>query len=95
LKLDGGTFNTIVYIPTGRDSGILGYDDLTIIFTGLEPVYVSRLARALQVGGMIDRTADPRDPRAVELPAWIFRRGDGCGRELQACNFDHGCPVRG
>jgi DNA-binding MarR family transcriptional regulator len=36
-------------------------------FTGLEPVYVSRLARALQTGGMIDRTDDPRDPRAVEL----------------------------
>jgi DNA-binding MarR family transcriptional regulator len=36
-------------------------------FTGLEPVYVSRLARALQAGGMIDRTDDPRDPRAVEL----------------------------
>jgi DNA-binding MarR family transcriptional regulator len=36
-------------------------------FTGLEPVYVSRLARALQAGGMIDRTEDPRDPRAVEL----------------------------
>jgi DNA-binding MarR family transcriptional regulator len=36
-------------------------------YTGLEPVYVSRLARALQVGGTIDRTDDPRDPRAVEL----------------------------
>ena len=32
---------------------------------------------------------------ARPAPTWIFRRGGGCGRELQACNFDHGCPVRG
>src|SRR6202011_5359979 len=36
-------------------------------FTGLEPVYVSRLARALEAGGKIDRTEDQRDPRAVAL----------------------------
>ena len=36
-------------------------------YTGLEPVYVSRLARALEAGGMIQRTEDPTDPRAVEL----------------------------
>jgi DNA-binding MarR family transcriptional regulator len=35
--------------------------------TGLEPVYVSRLARALEDGGMIARTEDPRDPRAMSL----------------------------
>jgi DNA-binding MarR family transcriptional regulator len=34
---------------------------------GLEPVYVSRLARALEDGGMIARTTDPIDPRAVEV----------------------------
>ncbi|HSO51414.1 MAG TPA: hypothetical protein VL330_01445, partial [Actinomycetes bacterium] len=27
--------------------------------------------------------------------AWIFRRGRGCGPELQPCSFDHGVPVRG
>jgi DNA-binding MarR family transcriptional regulator len=36
-------------------------------FTGLEPVYVSRLARALQDGGLIGRTVAAADPRAVEL----------------------------
>lgn len=36
-------------------------------YTGLEPVYVSRLARALEDGGLIARTDDPTDPRAVEL----------------------------
>ena len=27
--------------------------------------------------------------------ASIFHRGNGCGPELQLCNFDHGLPVRG
>ena len=36
-------------------------------YTGLEPVYVSRLARALEASRLVDRTQDPRDPRAVEL----------------------------
>ena len=60
LRLSGGTFQTEVYTPTGKDSGIITYSrlapgagqgegtvaqgegaapDLTIIFTGLEPVY--------------------------------------------------------
>jgi DNA-binding MarR family transcriptional regulator len=35
--------------------------------TGLEPVYVSRLARALEDGGLISRTQSSADPRAFEL----------------------------
>jgi len=35
--------------------------------TGLEPVYVSRLSRALEEGGLIDRTESAADPRAIEL----------------------------
>ncbi|CAM5587837.1 MarR family winged helix-turn-helix transcriptional regulator [Streptomyces aurantiogriseus] len=35
--------------------------------TGLEPLYVSKLARALESAGLIERTRDPRDPRAVQL----------------------------
>src|SRR5689334_9346708 len=35
--------------------------------TGLEAVYVSRLARALQDGGLIDRSEAAADPRAVEV----------------------------
>ena len=35
--------------------------------TGLEALYVSKLARALESAGMIERTRDPRDPRAVQL----------------------------
>ncbi|MFF4361412.1 MarR family winged helix-turn-helix transcriptional regulator [Streptomyces sp. NPDC001604] len=35
--------------------------------TGLEPLYVSKLARALEAAGLIERTRDPKDPRAVQL----------------------------
>ena len=35
--------------------------------TGLEPLYVSKLARALETAGHLERTRDPRDPRAVQL----------------------------
>jgi MarR family transcriptional regulator, organic hydroperoxide resistance regulator len=42
--------------------------------TGLEPVYVSRLARALEDGGLIERAESPQDPRAVELS--LTHRGE-------------------
>ncbi|MET9761947.1 MarR family transcriptional regulator [Streptomyces sp. NPDC006372] len=35
--------------------------------TGLEPLYVSKLARTLESAGLLERTRDPRDPRAVQL----------------------------
>jgi len=35
--------------------------------TGLEPLYVSKLARALETAGLLERTRDPQDPRAVQL----------------------------
>ncbi|MCX5262698.1 MarR family winged helix-turn-helix transcriptional regulator [Streptomyces sp. NBC_00199] len=35
--------------------------------TGLEPLYVSKLARALESAGLVERVRDPRDPRAVQL----------------------------
>ena len=36
-------------------------------FTGLDPVYVSKLVRALERAGFVDRATHPADPRAVEL----------------------------
>jgi DNA-binding MarR family transcriptional regulator len=36
-------------------------------FTGLEPLYVSKLARALESAGLIERAGDPTDTRAVQL----------------------------
>jgi MarR family transcriptional regulator, organic hydroperoxide resistance regulator len=35
--------------------------------TGLEPLYVSKLARALEKAGLVERAGDPRDSRAVQL----------------------------
>lgn len=35
--------------------------------TGLEPIYISKLARALERSGLIERVAHPHDPRAVAL----------------------------
>lgn len=35
--------------------------------TGLEPIYVSKLVRALEKAGIVRRPVDPRDPRAVRL----------------------------
>jgi DNA-binding MarR family transcriptional regulator len=35
--------------------------------TGLEPLYVSKLARALEQAGLVERTGDPHDTRAVQL----------------------------
>ncbi|WP_127356918.1 MarR family winged helix-turn-helix transcriptional regulator [Actinacidiphila soli] len=35
--------------------------------TGLEPLYVSKLARALEAAGLIERVRDPADTRAVQL----------------------------
>ena len=51
LKLSGGSFQSVTYVPTGRDSGILAYDDLTIIFTGLEPVIDTTSAGAIYIYG--------------------------------------------
>ncbi|MFI6647822.1 MarR family winged helix-turn-helix transcriptional regulator [Streptomyces sp. NPDC050529] len=35
--------------------------------TGLEALYVSKLARSLEAAGLIERAADPADTRAVQL----------------------------
>jgi DNA-binding MarR family transcriptional regulator len=36
-------------------------------YTGLEPLYVSKLARTLEAAGLIERVRDPADTRAVQL----------------------------
>ncbi|MFC8589811.1 MarR family winged helix-turn-helix transcriptional regulator [Streptomyces atroolivaceus] len=47
--------------------------------TGLEALYVSKLARALETAGLIERTRDPRDPRAVQLA--LTERGETVTRQ--------------
>ncbi|RST23780.1 MarR family transcriptional regulator, partial [Streptomyces sp. WAC04770] len=47
--------------------------------TGLEALYVSKLARALESAGLVDRTRDPRDPRAVRLA--LTEQGEAVTRQ--------------
>ncbi|MFD8413890.1 MarR family winged helix-turn-helix transcriptional regulator [Streptomyces sp. NPDC059650] len=47
--------------------------------TGLEALYVSKLARALESAGLVERARDPRDPRAVQLA--LTERGQAVTRE--------------
>ncbi|WP_066952144.1 MarR family winged helix-turn-helix transcriptional regulator [Streptomyces lushanensis] len=50
--------------------------------TGLEALYVSKLARALEAAGRIERTRDPRDPRAVQLV--LTEQGQAVARQAIA-----------
>jgi DNA-binding MarR family transcriptional regulator len=50
--------------------------------TGLEPLYVSKLARALESAGLVERTRNPHDPRAVQLA--LTERGEDVTRRAVA-----------
>ncbi|WP_030208425.1 MarR family winged helix-turn-helix transcriptional regulator [Streptomyces bikiniensis] len=50
--------------------------------TGMEALYVSKLARALESAGLVERTRDPRDPRAVQLA--LTERGRTVTRQAVA-----------
>lgn len=50
--------------------------------TGLEALYVSKLARVLEPAGLIERTRDPRDPRAVQLA--LTQQGQAVTRQAIA-----------
>jgi MarR family transcriptional regulator, organic hydroperoxide resistance regulator len=47
--------------------------------TGLEALYVSKLARTLEAAGLVDRSRDPADPRAVQLS--LTTRGQEVARQ--------------
>lgn len=52
-------------------------------FAGLEAIYVSKLARALEQAGLVSRTTHPADPRAVQL-ALTARGTDVAGQAIAA-----------
>ncbi|WNM33196.1 MarR family transcriptional regulator [Streptomyces sp. Li-HN-5-11] len=56
--------------------------------TGLEPLYVSKLARSLEAAGLLERTRDPRDPRAVQL-ALTEQGHDVTGRAIRVVRELH------
>jgi len=51
----------------GRESAIGPSQRALADHTGLEPLYVSKLARGLHAAGLLTRAADPADSRAVQL----------------------------
>ena len=54
LRVTGGTFDKEIYTPTGRDSGVIQYDDFNIVFTGLEPVETYGTANYIEIDGTDD-----------------------------------------
>ena len=50
-----------------QESGLRPSQRVLADHTGLEPLYVSKLARTLEAAGMITRAPDPADTRAVQL----------------------------
>jgi Ca2+-binding RTX toxin-like protein len=54
LRVTGGNFTKEIYTPTGRDSGVIQYDDFSIVFTGLEPVESYGTAQYIEIDGTDD-----------------------------------------
>jgi DNA-binding MarR family transcriptional regulator len=50
-----------------QESGLKPSQRVLADHTGLEPLYVSKLARTLEVAGLLARTPDSADTRAVQL----------------------------
>ncbi|THA71085.1 MarR family transcriptional regulator [Streptomyces sp. A0958] len=50
--------------------------------TGLEALYVSKLARGLEAAGLVERAADPSDSRAVQLSLTVEGRA-ATGRAVE------------
>jgi DNA-binding MarR family transcriptional regulator len=56
--------------------------------TGLEALYVSKLARTLEAAGLVDRDRDPADPRAVQL-SLTARGREVAGQAIQVVQRLH------
>lgn len=69
LKLSGGSFTKTTYVATGKDSGILTKDDLTIVFTGLEPIVDTSSSYYLDIYA----TEGDDDIHVVDTPDGMMR----------------------
>ncbi|EFE65423.1 MarR family transcriptional regulator [Streptomyces sp. NWU49] len=67
LGLTHAQYSVVATLHGMRRSGERPSQRRLADITGLEPLYVSKLARALEAAGLLERTRDPRDPRAVQL----------------------------
>lgn len=67
LGLTHAQYSLVASLYGMRRSGLRPSQRRLADHTGLEPLYVSKLARSLESAGLIERARDPRDPRAVQL----------------------------
>src|SRR5262249_4432068 len=67
LELTHAQFSLISSLLGMREEGLQPTQRELADHTGLEPLYVSRLARALEADELIKRIPDPDDSRAVRL----------------------------
>jgi DNA-binding MarR family transcriptional regulator len=67
LGLTHAQYSLLASLFGMRRSGLRPNQRQLADHTGLEPLYVSKLARSLEAAGLIARTGDPSDTRAVQL----------------------------
>ena len=67
LGLTHAQYSLVASLYGMRRSGLRPSQRHLADHTGLEALYVSKLARALETAGLVERTRDPRDPRAIQL----------------------------
>jgi DNA-binding MarR family transcriptional regulator len=67
LDLTHAQYSLLASLVGMRRSGLRPSQRQLADHTGLEPLYVSKLARTLEGAGLIERAGDPADTRAVRL----------------------------
>lgn len=67
LGLTHAQYSVLASLLELRSGGVRPSQRALAEHTGLEPLYVSKLARALAAAGLIERAGDPADSRAVQL----------------------------
>jgi DNA-binding MarR family transcriptional regulator len=67
LELTHAQYAVLSSLLGMQESGLRPSQRMLADHTGLEPLYVSKLARTLESAGLLARTPDPADTRAVQL----------------------------
>ena len=67
LDLTHAQYSFLASLSGMQESGLRPSQRMLADHTGLEPLYISKLARMLEASGLIVRDPDPADTRAVRL----------------------------
>ncbi|MGW1185026.1 MarR family winged helix-turn-helix transcriptional regulator [Streptomyces drozdowiczii] len=67
LGLTHAQYSLVASLQGMEHAGVRPSQRVLADHTGLEALYVSKLARALETAGLVERTTDPADSRAVLL----------------------------